>query len=1384
MSKRASVRRLALCLGGLFSILLCSRAAAAPADVSVPAPLEPWKAWVMKGHEYQACPFLATTNADQPQDYLCAWPGVLSIEASKAGASFTQHWRVDAEAWVPLPGDDHDWPLDVTVNGQAAVVLHGSADGESPVLRLPPGTYTIAGRFLWDRRPESLKLPGIDGLVRLAVDGEKIAAPERDEDDLTLGRGGAGERESFDLRVFRKLSDGIPAMLDTDLQFDVGGLDREVVLGPVLPEDMLPVSVTGDLAARLDADGRLHVQVKSGSWELHILARAAKSLASVSGVTAPAPWPTQEIWSYEADPRLRLASVHGPAPIDPKQAGVPDDWQSLPAFIMTPRNPFSLTENSRGLPGTEGNRLVLMREARLDFDGASYSYTDSITGTLRRDWRLDVPAAYQLQHAEEDSDRQEVQHLLITQGADGSAGVEVRNPKLDLDAGLRLPEASGALPVAGWQQPFDTVITELHLPYGYLLVGAPGADGVEGSWAASWTLLDVFVVAVLAVLAFRLLGRAGGLLALVYLVLGHHEPGAPLWILAWVLGFELACHWLPEGALKRASGWCGRIALVLLVLLSLPFVASQVRWAVYPQLQPAYEWGTEHARGIPTQMAAPMNMEVAPASAPATNRRLSDVKRTDIETAQPVSTPSNSPLGKIEVTGTRIQTGDLMQRYADNTVIQAGEGEPSWKLGSRYKLSWDGPVVVGQTARLLIARPWMTRLLRLILVVSLALLIAALVDRKLRGGSPWRLPGLPFRGAGTLAPLFLLIALSPRAGHADGFPPEAMLKDLGSRLAAAPVCAPQCASIARADVSASGDSIDIRLVVDAAARVAVPIPSLAKGLAPERIDVDGVAADGLVQRDKGLFITVPRGVHLVTVSYRAPNQGKYSLDFGLAPGYVAFQGQGWQADGINEHVLQTGSLGLTRLQGPATAARASAASTQGQAFPPFVILQRRLSLNLDWEVINQVQRVAPTEGGFSVDLPLLPEEHVTSSRVTVHGDHVTVPVPNGDPDALWRSSLSRGDTITLTAPAMSNHAEVWHVAVSPTWHAEFSGVPGVEPRNLENDDYWVYEFHPLPGERLTIKVTRPVALPGPTLAIDSAALATEVGNRASNTSLELRLRSTQAGDHAIKIPTDAEIISISKGGVPINVPLHDGTLTLPISIDGQSFDIEWRQPRGAGLVTRMPEADLGTPAADSELSLHLPADRWVLFSYGPAVGPAVLYWGELLVMLLVAWGLSRLAKTPLKFHHWLLLGLGFSTFSWPALLTVVAWILAMQWRMDMQLDLQPKYFRALQLGLVLLTVIAMGSIISSIPYGLLGIPDMHITGNGSSATLLRWFSDRTPGPLPGAWVLSLPMWCYKLAMLAWALWLAGALVGWGRWAFNAWTHNGYWPAKQTPPASP
>ncbi|HEY3522055.1 MAG TPA: hypothetical protein VGK80_13580, partial [Rhodanobacteraceae bacterium] len=109
-------------------------------------------------------------------------------------------------------------------------------------------------------------------------------------------------------------------------------------------------------------------------------------------------------------------------------------------------------------------------------------------------------------------------------------------------------------------------------------------------------------------------------------------------------------------------------------------------------------------------------------------------------------------------------------------------------------------------------------------------------------------------------------------------------------------------------------------------------------------------------------------------------------------------------------------------------------------------------------------------------------------------------------------------------------------------------------------------------------------------------------------------------------------------------------------------------------------------------------------------------------------------------------------------------------------------FNLMQIGLAVLTVIALVCLISAVPQGLLGQPDMRVTGNNSSAWSLQWFADQSRSTLPHAGAFSLPLWTYKLAMLVWALWLANALIGWLRWGFDAWTRGGYWKSGEPEPA--
>ena len=44
------------------------------------------------------------------------------------------------------------------------------------------------------------------------------------------------------------------------------------------------------------------------------------------------------------------------------------------------------------------------------------------------------------------------------------------------------------------------------------------------------------------------------------------------------------------------------------------------------------------------------------------------------------------------------------------------------------------------------------------------------------------------------------------------------------------------------------------------------------------------------------------------------------------------------------------------------------------------------------------------------------------------------------------------------------------------------------------------------------------------------------------------------------------------------------------------------------------------------------------------------------------------------------------------------------------------------------------------------------------------------------WMVSVPLWIYRAAMLVWALWLAFSLLRWVRWAWAAASTGGYWRA--------
>jgi len=729
----------------------------------------------------------------------------------------------------------------------------------------------------------------------------------------------------------------------------------------------------------------------------------------------------------------------------------------------------------------------------------------------------------------------------------------------------------------------------------------------------------------------------------------------------------------------------------------------------------------------------------------------------------------------------------VVQRYAAGTVLQAGPGIPAWQYNS-YDYYWSGPVESADTVRFIYVGPVVLFFWRLLGVIALAALFAWLA--LLSYGKRIPLPGFP-KAASAATLLLLCMATgvpspswasagdeaneSGPAVTAPGAPDDDLLAELKKRLTAAPECSPHCAEISAARVTVEGDRLEVVLQVSALANVAVPMPH-----ASDRWQLDDVSVDarGTVamarDHDASLWVPMTAGAHSVRLAGRLASAESIQLAFPQRPRVIDVSARGWTTSGVNEGRLVSGSLELARER---AAERSGDPLEAGAEFPAFVRVDRVFNLDLDWTLDTYVTRIAPQRAALSVEIPLVRGESVLTSSVKVrNNDTALVGLGAGEVMTQWHSGLARAETLEVSVPADAARSEVWSFIVSPQWNVEFEGFAPVLPENV-NAPSWVFRFMPRPGEKLSLKVTRPQGVKGTTLAIDSVSLNTTVGTRSSTTALQFSYRSTQGGRHIIKLPETARVTSVTFDGRPQQLRPEKGELPLSLAPGSHSMDITWEESNDVGMLTHPSAVDLKSPASNLTLNLSLPGSRWILAAWGPGIGPAVLYWGELVVFIAVAWLLGRWSKSPLRFTEWLLLGLGLSTQSWAVFCLTAAWLIAMRWRENWKpADELPSWrFNAVQVllaGFTFITILTL--VFSGIRNGLLASPDMHIAGSRDYGNGYTWFQDQTAGVLETPSIFSVPMWIYRALFFAWASWMAFALVRWLRWAFNAWKTGGLW----------
>lgn len=1341
----------------VFFVLLASAAGWASDEVTVPEPLAPWQGWVMDGEAQVACPGLNGEN----DRVLCLWPGTLHLVADQAQGRFRQKVTLFADGFVGLPGDTTLRPHTVTADGASIPVT--LADGR-PRVYLGAGTHSLSGRFSWTRRPHAISVPPATASVALTVDGGVVEAPYLDGDHrLWMNRPRQTPRENDQLSVeaARLFADVLPATVTTRLTLSVSGGKRRETLEGILLADTSPVSLSSDLPARMGEDGSLEVDVKPGKWTVTVTAVYDDILSTLAPFEAPF---GPEVWVFRRSSSMRLVSLEGLKQVDPHMTRLPEAWKRFPAYLAKKDDVLGVTEVRRG-QGKGASRLTLDREVWLDFDGGGATVRDRISGELNARRFVSLPdGPFQPGRIRLDG-----RDRMVADSGRDRFGVEVQKGAVALDAVSRMGRDTSpmALPV-GWNLAFDRTSMVVHLPVGWGILAVAGAAVESGRvFLDAWSLLDFFLILVVGVAAFKLWGPIWGCLFVPGLALVWQEPFSPGLLWPAVLVTTALMRLAVQGDGRLAGLW-GRgvrglhgAVLVSLVAVSLVFASQQLRQALYPQLELRHG-GTYRGAGMETDGAArPME------SAMESMMQMDEVV-------------SRSSLAKTEK-----RARPRMVLPPDEGETQTGPALPAWRWMRVAAVT--GPAAESHSVTLHLVPPSLRRGLHVVRVAVLLLLLLRVAPVP---------PGGFFRRQGAQALLLLgvCLCLLPRGASADAFPPAPLLDELRSRLTEPPPCAPFCSALSRAELTLpqkESDPARLVLQVDAQAHVAVPLPS---GDGSWRIasvaDKRGRKRE-LLKVDGETWVRVTPGIHTVVLNAEGGG-GEWTFRFPLAPGTVRVKGtKGWQVSGLTDTLQVDGVIRVTRMAADGDTGKPL--TGKGRLFSWFRV-QRRMEFGLEWRVVTTVTRNGGDLSGPPVvmSLDLLAGEEIRTDLKGVKrtGDSVSVTFPSGVTRRRWESVLPPGTPLALKAPDSGRVVEAWTLHLDPIWHLAWKGIAptgGTDRKGM----VWL----PRRGETVNLSVSRFAGAVGRTLTVDRARVTLRPGRGETRMELEAGIRASKGAEVAVTSRFNPNVKEVTVSGEPVPVPEEGGALTVPVDPGESEVRVSWRasDTKGFSLFsllvprkTAMPDLSLGRSTSNIDLIMHLSRDRWILWTQGPVLGPAVLMWSIVALVILAGALLGRVPFSPLSGTEWALLGLGLVTRSLPAVVMAAGWFFALEVRRRKRPS-KRLVFNGMQLGLVAWGVLVVLVLFEAVRAGLLGIPDMQVSGNGSTAILLRWTVDRVAGAFPEPAVWTLPVWSFRLVMLAWSLWLALKVVGWGRWAAGSLGEGGFWmsrPEKKKDPEAP
>jgi hypothetical protein len=1241
--------------------------------------------------------------------------------------------------------------------------------------------------------------------------------------------------DHMEIRAFRHIEDTIPTMVTTYLQLNVSGKHREITLDGALLNDFTPMELSSPLQSRLEENGKLRVQIKPGQWTISVKARANKPFKSLEFNKTDKQWPDDEIWTFEAKNYLRDVEIENVVSIDPTQIDMPQHLKRFPAYIIHNKDKMVLAEKKRGVENAVPDKLNLQRKWILHFDGKGYTVEDNMSGMINKSWRLDMKPGTKLGQVSINNQPQ-----LITKLDDkGKEGVEVRLGSINMKANSRVEGNISDLDAIGWDHDFNSVQGTITLPPGWSVFHATGVDRITPTWVGKWQLLDIFMVMVASIAILKVFGKGYGLVALGALIFVHNElPEISVYALI-IAGAITLLDVLPTGKFKSFTKFVKLFTILLLVIAVVPFLKDEIRRSLHPQLY-NFSYDSYYSRSLNYNDGGIMQtLNQAPMMAEEAMDEITSVAA-DMEyegtfgSGQVMSKASSIPgyrndyKRKEEPRKIMISKGNIyaqqnelsMQNKLQNANVQTGFGSSQW-YGETIYLSWNGQVDANQKVHLYLLSSNHNMIISFIRVIMLSLLSAILIVTPSKLATYSEFLNLNRRKVITAA-IAMFVAVSvfmPSSAYADEkniapteissnlksnklmldanlnnheIPPEQYLQEMKRKLTekqeTPPRCLPDCVNISRTNATVKGNQLIVRQEIHVEGgekqnTIVVPMPGIASNVwRPDSVIVNGVNVDAAMFDGTHLRLPLKKGVNNVVITGEISKaDANVQLKFPISSGQTSASADGWEVSGVHDNGTADATIQFTKIVKEQPKAKSKelketedTIALTPTTLPPFMIVEREIELGLTWKIRNVVHRITPSSTGAVIEVPLLEGEVVTTPGIKVKDKKAILNLGGNTSYIAWDSVLKEKNHINLVAPQNASWVEIWKLNIGTVWHADISGIPRVSmPQSIQH----VFTWHPWPGEKVNLAITRPQGVDGPIKTIDRVDVNIVPGLRSIDTTVKFVLRSSLGTPHTITLPKGSKNHSIKINGKDHPLRIKDNKITFPLTPGKQTIEVSWTDAKGIGTKLITPNIDLGAPSVNIKTNVKMPHERWLLLVGGSKVKPALLMWSMLPLILIISFGLGCIKSIPMKWYHWALLCLGLAQTNLVPVVLTVSWFLAIAYRGKHPAVKNNFLFNLRQLSIVFLTIVVVGCIIGGIAGGLLGSPEMYVTGFGSYRNNLNWYHDLSGNVLPSIWVVSVPILVYRIAMLLWALWLSFSIIKWVKWGWANYSKEGFWKEK-------